>query len=135
MADTTCEQPLVELKAGMLTMGLEPETAFLRYVRFGEHEVVRGIYGAVRDRNWGTVPSRISDLKLEQAKDSFRVTGCVDCISGEIDYRWSLEIVGQSVIDGRRGFDDVVGRPDSEPEELGPSLLVGGLGETAPGNE
>jgi hypothetical protein len=45
------------------------------------------------ETNWGTVPSRISDQN-RQAKDSFRVTGC-GIVFREIDYRWSLEIVGQ----------------------------------------
>jgi hypothetical protein len=41
----------LELTAGPLTMLFEPGLAFLRYIRLGEREVIRGIYAAVRDRN------------------------------------------------------------------------------------
>src|SRR2546423_1283391 len=58
------------LRAGPLTMLFEPETAFLRYVRLGERGILRGVYAAVRDRNWGTVAPRLSNLELEQREDS-----------------------------------------------------------------
>ena len=45
----------IPLRAGPLTLLFEPDLAFLRYVRLGEREVLRGVYAAVRDRNWGTV--------------------------------------------------------------------------------
>ena len=36
-------------------MVFEPATVFLRRLRLGEAELIRGIYAAVRDRNWGAV--------------------------------------------------------------------------------
>jgi len=46
--------PAVSLKAGELQCLYE--TGKLRYIRRGETELIRMIYGAVRDDNWGTLP-------------------------------------------------------------------------------
>ena len=39
----------IPLKAGPLEMVFEPDGAFLRYVRLGRREILRGVYAAVRD--------------------------------------------------------------------------------------
>ena len=53
------------LRAGPLT------TLFvdgdLRRVGLGGREVVRRLYGAVRDRNWGTVPGETRELRIEDS--------------------------------------------------------------------
>src|SRR5688572_8119968 len=64
----------LELRAGPLTMTFDPSNAFLRHVRWGGQELVRAIYGAVRDHNWATIPSAISNMKTEVGADTFRVT-------------------------------------------------------------
>ena len=43
-------------------------------MRLGDREVLRGIYVAVRDRNWGTVAPELSDLQIERGDGTFRVT-------------------------------------------------------------
>jgi len=75
-------QPLLkpmELRAGPLTMIFEPASAFLRHIRLGDHEVLRAIYGAVRDQNWGTIPPAVSNLKSEIKADSFSLSFEVTC--------------------------------------------------------
>ena len=57
--------PRWRLQAGPLAMWFEPETVFLRRISLGQTEIIRGIYAAVRDRNWGTVPPRISNLESQ----------------------------------------------------------------------
>ena len=37
----------------------------LRYIRFGGREVLRQVYVALRDRNWETIPVRISTETVE----------------------------------------------------------------------
>src|SRR5262245_40290616 len=64
----------IKLQGGPLSMIFEPELGFLRYIRIGDQEVLRGIYAAVRDRNWGTILPKISDLKIESTRDSFRIS-------------------------------------------------------------
>jgi D-apionolactonase len=86
----------LELRAGPLTLVFEPNTAFLRHLRLGDHEVVRAIYAAVRDRNWGTVPPQITNLKPEIQKDSFALSFDVACRQEDVDYFWQGTIAGES---------------------------------------
>jgi hypothetical protein len=82
------------LRAGLLTMRFEPETVFLRRICFGQSEVLRGIYAAVRDRNWGTVPPRIQDLDAQVEEAHFALRFAVECRQGPIHFRWQGEIKG-----------------------------------------
>jgi hypothetical protein len=85
----------IELAAGELTLVFEPELAFVRYVRYGNAEVIRGIYAAVRDRNWGTVAPQVSKLRVETTEGGFRLSFDVTCKEGDIDFVWHGEILGE----------------------------------------
>jgi D-apionolactonase len=87
---------VLELRAGPLTMIFDPPNAFIRHIRWGGQELVRAIYGAVRDHNWATIPSAISDLKTEVGNDSFRISFDVFCREREVDYFWRGTIRGES---------------------------------------
>ena len=82
----------VPLRAGPLTLLFEEGS--LRSIRLGEREVLRGVYVAVRDRNWDTVLPRLSNVHVEQDADSFRIT--FDCRhqAGAVDFVWQATIVG-----------------------------------------
>src|SRR5690242_1361870 len=85
----------IPLRAGPLTLLFEPDLAFLRYVRLGEREVLRGVYAAVRDRNWGTVAPRVSNLELDdRGEEGFRLTFDVECRKGPIDFSWRGTLTG-----------------------------------------
>jgi hypothetical protein len=91
------ETPLPEriaLRAGPLTLLFEPATAFTRYTCLGDREVLRGVYSAVRDRNWDTVQPRLSNLQLHQLPQAFYLAFDVECRQGEIDFRWHGTIKG-----------------------------------------
>jgi hypothetical protein len=77
-------------------MRFEPGWGMLRYVCLGEVEVLRGVYAAVRDENWGTVPPRLSELAAEVNDDSFRLRFDVVCRRGDIDFTWRGEVAGTS---------------------------------------
>ncbi len=92
------DEPLpgqVELTAGPLTAVFEPELGVLRYVRFGDAEIIRAIYAAVRDRNWGTVPPRMSNLKVESGEGGFKLTFDVANVDGPINFAWRGTITGE----------------------------------------
>lgn len=76
------------LAAGPLRMQLDTRSGFLRYIRYGEVEVLRGIYVAVRDRNWGTVTPHVSELHSDSTVDGQRTTFTVECRRGDIDFLW-----------------------------------------------
>ncbi len=83
---------VVPLRAGPLS--LVYENGDLRYIRLGAREIVRRIYTAIRDRNWGTVQPRLANVMMDIQPDSFHITYDVACIEGEIDFRWSGAITG-----------------------------------------
>jgi hypothetical protein len=84
----------VPLRAGPLSLRFD--AGDLRYIKLGEREVIRRIYAAVRDRNWGTVPSEISDLKGEIAEDQFQLSYTRTHRQNEIHFVWKAEIAGKS---------------------------------------
>ena len=86
----------LELRAGPLTAIFEPHTGFLRYVRLGDHEIIRAIYGAVRDVNWATIPPQLSNVKAEIGRDSFQISFDVQCQSRNVDYTWRGTISGEA---------------------------------------
>ncbi|MBL9173058.1 MAG: hypothetical protein JNL10_05950 [Verrucomicrobiales bacterium] len=45
----------------------------LRYVRLGGREVLRRVYGAVRDRHWNTLPGTTTGLRVETSPNSFHI--------------------------------------------------------------
>ncbi len=91
------------LRAGSLTMRYEAGT--LRNIRLGEHEIVRGIYAAVRDQNWGTVPVKLHDVKLDNHADSFRLTFTSEHVQDDIHFIWKGTIQGDANSSIQFSFD------------------------------
>jgi len=75
----------------------------IRYLRAGGKEVVRRIYFAVRNKNWGTVMPEYSKMDVENSGDGFRVQLAARCKSAVVDYEWSGVITVTK--DGRITFD------------------------------
>jgi hypothetical protein len=96
-------QASTRLRAGPLTLRFD--AGDLRYIKLGEREVIRRIYAAVRDRNWGTVPSEISWLKSEIAEGHFHISYTCTHRQNEIHFVWQAEIVGESDGSIRFTFD------------------------------
>lgn len=82
------------LRAGPLS--LVYENGDLRYVKLGDKELLRRVYVAVRDRNWGTVPNRFSNVQMQINEDSFQISYTVANQQGDIDFRWQGLIQGDS---------------------------------------
>jgi hypothetical protein len=83
-----------ELRSGPLSVLYED--GGLRYVRWGSTEILRRVYVAVRDRNWGTVPAVVTDLRVDAGADAFGVTFNVECRSGDIHFAWRGAIRGDA---------------------------------------
>ncbi|MEO8270316.1 MAG: hypothetical protein ABI557_11395, partial [Aureliella sp.] len=84
----------IPLRAGPVSMVFDVEHVFLRYIRIGPHEILRGITAPIRDSNWATVAPVLSNLKIENHGDSFQVDFDVDCQEADIDFRWKGTITG-----------------------------------------
>ena len=84
----------IPLRAGSLTMIYE--NGDLRYIKLGDHEIVRRLYVAIRDRNWNTAPNLLSDLQLEVADDHFQISyTCVNRLD-DIDFVWQGTLIGMT---------------------------------------
>ena len=84
----------IPLRAGPVSMVLDADNVFLRYIRVGKHEVLRGINAPIRNENWATIAPEVSNLKVEQRDGSFNVTFDVACQRADIDFRWKGTISG-----------------------------------------
>jgi hypothetical protein len=72
------------------------EEGDLRYIKLGDREIVRRLYGAVRDRNWGTVLPKLSNIEMEIGRDSFWISYDVENKKGDIDFFWQGKITGDA---------------------------------------
>ncbi len=93
----------IQLAAGSLRMCFEPDIGFLRYVRLGDQEILRGLYSAVRDHNWDTIAPEITGLDVNLSEQAFKVVFDVAHVAREIDFRWRGTITGGP--DGRVSFE------------------------------
>jgi hypothetical protein len=84
------------LRAGPVTLSFDAENAFLRHLRTGPHEVLRGINAPVRNQNWATVAPEVSNLVVDDRGDSFRVTFDVRCAEDDLDFRWKGTLTGSA---------------------------------------
>jgi hypothetical protein len=91
------DKPLPEqipLQAGPLS--LIYEAGAIRYVRLGKVEILRGVYSAVRDHNWDTIPATLSNVQSEIKADSFRISYRAEHKQGGIHFIWAGVISGES---------------------------------------
>jgi D-apionolactonase len=91
----------IPLRAGPLTMTFQD--GGLRYIRLGDHEIIRRIYCAVRGPDWETVPERRLGVSSSIGRDSFCIEFYVENVQYEIDFHWTGTIRGQT--DGRVVFE------------------------------
>ena len=95
----------IPLRAGPVSMVFDAENVFLRYIRVGKHEVLRGINAPVRNENWATIAPKVSNLKVAQHNNSFDVTFDVACQRDDIDFRWNGTISGNEKGEVQFTFD------------------------------
>jgi D-apionolactonase len=72
------------------------EDGDLRYIRYGNVEVLRRLYVALRDVNWGTPPMTVADLRIEHGEGTFTVTYLGWFQQREIDYVARVRIEGEA---------------------------------------
>ena len=76
----------VPLRAGPLRLVFD--RGELRWIRLGEREVLRGIYVAVREPGWATVPGAIEDLVIHAEPESFRMQFLCRHRRGDVRFDW-----------------------------------------------
>lgn len=86
--------PCRQLRAGPLVATLEEGA--LRSIYLEEQEVLHGIYAAVRDQDWNTIPPRFCSYQVDERADAFLVSFVAEHRSAEVDFAWSGTIKGNS---------------------------------------
>ena len=89
------DEPLpdtIPLRAGPLSALYD--NGDLRYIRLGEHEIVRRVYAAIRDHNWGTIRPQLANVQIESGPDSFAIHYDVTNRQADIDFFWQGSITG-----------------------------------------
>src|SRR5512145_937780 len=76
----------IPLRAGPLRVVFD--RGELRWIRLGEREVLRGIYPAVREAGWATVPATLEDLEIHAEPESFRVSFVARHRRGDVALDW-----------------------------------------------
>jgi len=117
------DEPLPErlaVRAGPLSLVIE--AGDVRHVHIGGREVVRRIYGAVRDHAWRTIPARRSGFSLDRGADSFRCRYRAEHRQDAVAFVWDATIEGAA--DGTLTFAfDGVAEATFERNRIGLCLL------------
>src|SRR3546814_706999 len=95
------ETPSRVLAAGPLSV--EFENGALRYVRLGGVTVLRAHAFLLRDEHWGTLSPTLSDLKIAEGPDGFRISFKAVCADAKRRIGYLATIIGKS--DGSLRFD------------------------------
>ena len=83
----------INLKAGHLSVHYQD--GFIRHIFCGTTEIVRMIYAAVRDQNWGTVIPVIENESIEKSEDHFKIDYDARYEKGEIQFQAIVKIMGK----------------------------------------
>jgi hypothetical protein len=98
-----------QLVTNQLSCEFEVGTGFLRKVMHGEIEILRAIYGAVRDQNWNTVEPKLAIRRFETRENQFYLQFDADCAASGVAFWWS----GLIEADGPRLTFQFIGKAKS----------------------
>ena len=83
------------LQAGLVTAAYE--NGFLRRISYGDREIVRMIYFALRDHNWNTLPHHVENESIVAEADRFNITyDSRHTLEGRTILEWKSRIQGNA---------------------------------------
>ena len=91
---------IIPLQTRKFSCFFQTRTGFLRRVVSSGVEVIRAIYGTVRDKNWDTIEPRLEIERIEQGQDSFSLHFTAHHEADPISFSW------KGTIEGRDGVLD-----------------------------
>src|SRR5690606_36071433 len=84
-----------DLTCGPFT--LTYQNGLVRYIRYGDKEILRMIYFALRDENWGTHSLKVYDEVIDSTNGGFRIHYRSDSHSENVVFiRWIVTIEGKA---------------------------------------
>lgn len=98
---------MIPLKAGPLSMSFDIDSGFLRWVRCGQRELVRGVFAAIRDHNWDTIPVTVTELEQDIGEDEFDLRWWARSRHESIRFDWRGRLTGTREGVVRYRFDGV----------------------------
>jgi hypothetical protein len=83
----------IPLRAGPFSMIYEK--GFIRYISYGDNEIIRIVYMALRDKNWGTYPAIIENENIISGEDSFEISyNCRHEENNQTIFTWEVNLRG-----------------------------------------
>ena len=89
---------IIPLQTRKFSCFFQTSTGFLRRIWSSGVEVIRAIYGTVRDKNWDTIEPRLQIERLEQSNDSFCLHFTADHEDEPISFSWKGTIEGRGSV-------------------------------------
>lgn len=96
------QKDYLTLRAGKFSVGYY--NGSLRHIRYGDTEIIRNIYTALRDQNWRTYDHTIERESIERGDNHFEID--YDCFyqsEGKRIFEWNVKISGDE--DGTISFE------------------------------
>jgi len=73
------------------------DEGFIRYVKWGDFEILRNVYFALRDSNWATAAVVRSEEKVEVSSESFEISyAASNVVAGGEVFEWKVKISGNA---------------------------------------
>src|ERR1700751_4319708 len=83
----TSDHSTIQLATNAFVCDFETSTGFLRRITHSDLEIVRAIYGAVRDENWNTIEPRGEVREIVKESEFFSLLFEAGC-EGTVFYFW-----------------------------------------------
>ncbi len=94
-SNTTTAKDLQTLRAGVFSIGYQ--NGFIRHIHYGDIEVVRSVYMALRDQNWVTFEHIIENEIIDDQGDHFKIEyDCYYDVHGKRIFSWHVLITGSA---------------------------------------
>ena len=78
----------IHVRLGEVEFDFEPSSGYLRYVRIGSVELIRGIYGAVRKADWGTPTNRMTSTGQQSSNKTWKANWTARVAEGDVQFDW-----------------------------------------------
>jgi hypothetical protein len=85
---------LKRLQFGLFSAFFDKDS--IRYIQYNGIEIIRNIYAAVRDENWNTIPSTISQVLCEENENSFSIRLDLNYKMKDIHFQANITFEGSS---------------------------------------
>lgn len=86
-----------DFQMGALSFRIDAASGMLRQLRFGGHEVLRGVYPAVRDAAWRTLTPTVAPMTIKEESGALHIVLQARIGGAGVELTWqaTIEVVGE----------------------------------------